>query len=38
VLLGRCREPFERMKVRDRLPAFYGWVMHELLADGAALQ
>jgi len=26
------------MKVRDRLPAFYGWVMHELLADGAALQ
>jgi hypothetical protein len=39
VLLGRWpEEPFERAKVRDRLPAFYGWIMRELLADGAARQ
>ena len=35
VLYGRWpAEPFERAKVRDALPAFYDWVVSELVTDG----
>jgi hypothetical protein len=30
-------EPFERRKIRDKLPAFYDWIVHEFLTDGIAL-
>jgi hypothetical protein len=38
VLLGRWPdEPYERAKVRARLPDFYAWVVGEFVPDGAVL-
>ncbi len=39
VLYGRWpTEPLERAKVRDKLPAFYDWVVGEFVTDGGVLQ
>ncbi|MBV8165452.1 MAG: hypothetical protein JO021_01580 [Alphaproteobacteria bacterium] len=39
VLYGRWpEEPFERAKMRDRLPDFTAWVVSEFVADDATLQ
>jgi hypothetical protein len=39
VLLGQWPvEPFSRAKVREKLPAFYAWIVREFVADGVALQ